>query len=75
MNAVKFRPGRDIRLPMEDLIQNHGIIRVTVELIRAAFRFRKSRPPPMRATDLSDHLRRDIGLGPCPPGSRDRDRF
>lgn len=75
MNAVKFRPGRDIRVPMDDLIRNHGIIRVTVELIRAVFRFRKSRPPPFRASDFSDHLRRDIGLPPRGRGPRDWDPF
>lgn len=59
MNAI--HPTRDLRTPLDDLIKRHGLIRVTLALLRAALT-RKTRPPPV--TTLSPHLLRDIGLDP-----------
>ncbi len=75
MNAVRMRPARDLRAPMDELIASHGTLRVMIELICATFRRRKTRPPPPWVTDLNDHLRRDIGLGPRERGPRDWDPF
>ncbi len=75
MNAVSFRPARELRAPMDDMIQSYGLFPVVAALIRAAFRRKKTRPPPIRLADLSDHLRRDIGLAPRERGPRDWDPF
>ena len=75
MNALNLRSAREIRAPIDQLIQTYGLFPVVAALIRAAFRRKKTRPPPIRLADLSDHLRRDIGLPPLGRGSRDWDRF
>ncbi|SMO62455.1 hypothetical protein [Paracoccus laeviglucosivorans] len=59
MNAI--RVSRDLRAPLDDLIKDHGLIRVSFALMRAALS-RKTRPPPV--TSLPPHLLRDIGLDP-----------
>ena len=75
MSAVNFRPARGLRALMDDMIQSYGLFPVVAALIRAAFRRKMTRPPPLRVSDLSEHLRRDIGLPPLGRGSRDWDRF
>ena len=75
MSAVNFRPARGRRALMDDMIQSYGLFPVVAALIRAAFRRKKTRPPPIRLADLSDHLRRDIGLAPRERGPRDWDLF
>ena len=75
MNALNLRSAREIRAPIDQLIQTYGLFPVVAALIRAAFRRKKTRPPPIRLADLSDHLRRDIGLAPRGRGPRDRDPF
>ncbi|MDS9467578.1 hypothetical protein RGQ15_08325 [Paracoccus sp. MBLB3053] len=62
MNTTILRPVRDLRAPLDDLIDNHGLLRVSLALMRAAVRRGRIRPRPV--TDLSDHILRDIGLEP-----------
>lgn len=63
--------GRDLRTPMNDLIAQHGRLRVALALMRAACRRRpRARHAPM--CDLSDHILRDIGLEPRDGRARDR---
>ncbi|AGT07980.1 hypothetical protein [Paracoccus aminophilus] len=59
MTALPLTPAHELRAPLDDLIDTHGIWAVATALIRAAIR-RKNRPPPV--TGLSDYLLRDIGL-------------
>jgi hypothetical protein len=75
MNAVLNENLRPADL-LADLIERHGPWRVVVAL--AALLVRRARPAPeVRMSDLSDHLRRDIGLpdlpvrwvAPAPPRS------
>lgn len=58
---------------MDEMIATYGYVRVVAALLRAALRPRKRHPP--WARDLSDHLRRDIGLAPRDKGARDWDPF
>ncbi|WP_062563742.1 DUF1127 domain-containing protein [Paracoccus aminovorans] len=62
MTLSDLRSTRDLRLPLDELIQTHGLGRVALALMRAALRPGRGRPPPVSA--LSDHLLRDIGLEP-----------
>jgi len=66
MSAISLRKARDLRAPLNELIEDHGLLRVSFALLRAALRRGKNRPPPIEG--LSDHLLRDIGLEP--PGRR-----
>ncbi|MFH5774675.1 hypothetical protein ACHFJ0_10535 [Paracoccus sp. NGMCC 1.201697] len=73
MSVISLRPARDLRAPLDELIRDHGLLSVTLALMRAALRRGKNRPPP--AEGLSEYLRRDIGLGPGRhKGPRDWDR-
>ncbi len=68
MNATIPRPRRDIRTSVDELIGMHGFLRVMLALTWTPFRHFRTRPPPARRTDprdLSDHIRRDIGLEPA----------
>ncbi|MFO1164363.1 MAG: hypothetical protein U1E55_04200 [Paracoccus sp. (in: a-proteobacteria)] len=62
MNAALPRHRRDLRTPMDELIQTHGLTVVFWAFLAAAMRRRRARPPPL--DHLSDHIRRDIGLEP-----------
>lgn len=75
MNAINFRPARDLRAPMEDMIRTYGLLPVVTALIRALFPRRRVRARPLRVNELSDHLRRDIGLEPLDRRSRDWSRL
>lgn len=48
---------------LKALVAEHGALRVMAALVAAMLASNRA-PPRMRATDLPDHLRRDIGLGP-----------
>lgn len=69
MNLILKQPARDLRAPLDDLISDHGLVRVSLALMRAALMRGKNRPPPI--TGLSPHLLRDIGIE---PGRHFRDR-
>jgi len=71
MRTISLRPARDLRAPLNELIEDHGLLQVSFALLRAALRRGKNRPPPV--SGLSDHLLRDIGLEP--PGRRGRNLF
>ncbi|MEO5621235.1 MAG: hypothetical protein ACOH2M_04160 [Cypionkella sp.] len=47
---------------LQGLIAEYGALAMLAAILRAAL----AKPPP-DAADLSDHLRRDIGLRPLPP--------
>ncbi|GLS88861.1 hypothetical protein GCM10010873_38350 [Cypionkella aquatica] len=49
---------------LQQLIADHGPLRTLLALLRALLQ-RPAKPPP--AAMLSNHLRRDIGLGELPP--------
>ncbi len=54
-------------LPLPDLrllIARHGALAVGWAYLRAALA--RKRHPPDHSRPLSDHIRRDIGLGPAP---------
>ncbi|UXU73989.1 MULTISPECIES: hypothetical protein [unclassified Paracoccus (in: a-proteobacteria)] len=65
MTLSELPRARDLRAPLDELIATHGLLRVTGELLRAALRRGRNRPPPV--DHLSEHLRRDIGLDPAQP--------
>ncbi|MBD9526845.1 hypothetical protein [Paracoccus sp. PAR01] len=74
MQLTLERPVRDLRAPLDDLIDDHGLVRVGIALMRAALRRGKNRPPPV--TGLTPHLLRDIGLEPGRRSTRgDRLRY
>ncbi|MTH78646.1 hypothetical protein [Paracoccus aestuariivivens] len=62
MSVTVPRPARDLRAPLNDLIDDHGLIRVSLALMRAVLGRGKNRAPPLDG--LSPHLKRDIGLEP-----------
>ena len=56
----------DLPLPnLRLLVARHGALAVGWAYLRAALA-RKQHPPDMPLSPLSDHIRRDIGLGPAP---------
>jgi hypothetical protein len=62
MTLTELRPAHDLRMPLDELIQTHGLGRVLLALPQAALRHYRNRPPPVG--ELSDHIRRDIGMEP-----------
>ncbi|WP_134679725.1 hypothetical protein [Paracoccus ravus] len=66
MNLILGQSARDLRAPLDDLISDHGLVRVGLALMRAALLRKRNRPPPL--ANLSPHLLRDIGVEPghCP---------
>lgn len=61
MNALPLRPARDLRVPLSELIDSHGLRAVCLTLLRLMLQ-RPKRPPPV--PHLPPHLLRDIGLPP-----------
>ncbi len=49
---------------IEATIAQHGALRVLCAALGAIVHPPQLRPPPTRARDLDDHLRRDVGLPP-----------
>jgi hypothetical protein len=63
---MTLNESHDLPLPsLQALIARHGVLAVGYAYLRAAITRRKH-PPDRPAVDLSDHIRRDIGLGPRP---------
>lgn len=57
----------DLRVVLDQAIQAHGARRVLFAALRALFQPPPARRPPrVDERVLSNHLRRDIGLGPAP---------
>ena len=48
---------------LKTLVAEHGALRVMAALVAAMLTSNRA-PPRLRASDLTDHMRRDIGLGP-----------
>ena len=66
MNAMTLDDPNDLPLPdLRLLVAHHGALAVGWAYLRAALA-RKQHPPDLPLAVLSDHLRRDIGLGPAP---------
>lgn len=68
MNALPLRPARDLRIPLSELIDSHGIRAVSLALLRLMLQ-RPKRPPPI--SKLPPYLLRDIGL----PAEQERHRL
>lgn len=62
MTLATIRAARELRAPLDELIETHGLLRVSLALLRAALRRGGRRPPPVHT--LPDHLLRDIGIEP-----------
>lgn len=61
MTLATIPAARELRAPLDELIKTHGLLRVSLALLRAALR-RGGKPPPVDT--LPDHLLRDIGIEP-----------
>ena len=61
MNAVYNSDPTTLKSAVQTLIDQHGLLRVLGTLLGRAVR-RGAKPRMMMASELSDHLRRDIGL-------------
>lgn len=62
MNALYAKPKPRLDPILQGLIAEYGALAMLAAILRAAL----AKPPP-DAADLSDHLRRDIGLARLPP--------
>ena len=60
MNAVYNSEETSLKSAVQTLIDQHGLVRVLGTLLTRMVRRDKTRT--IMATQLSDHLRRDIGL-------------
>lgn len=67
-------PVDDLHRAMDAMVASHGLLRVLMAALRP-----RLRPPParrkFRARELSNHIRRDIGLSPVATSPPDRIRF
>jgi|GEM_PF-5551524 len=72
MNALFSDSGGAVRGEVRAIIDRHGLGRVLAALAGAAFTRR--RPAALRPDEMSDHMRRDLGLPPRSevPGLRGR---
>lgn len=61
MNAVYNSEETTLKSAVQTLIDQHGLLRVLGTLMTRMLR-RSGKPRTIMATELSDHLRRDIGL-------------
>lgn len=61
MNAVYNSEETTLKSAVQTLIDQHGLLRVLGTLMTRMLR-RCGKPRTIMATELSDHLRRDIGL-------------
>ena len=61
MNAVFNSEETTLKSAVQSLIDQHGLARVLGTLLARTLR-RRDRPRTITASELSDHLRRDIGL-------------
>lgn len=61
MNAVYNSEETTLKSAVQTLIDQHGLLRVLGTLMTRMLR-RGGKPRTIMATELSDHLRRDIGL-------------
>ena len=61
MNAVYNSDPTTLKSAVQTLIDQHGLLRVLGTLLGRAVR-RGAKPRMTMASELSDHLRRDIGL-------------
>jgi len=61
MNAVYNSDETPLKSALQTLIDQHGLLRVLATLLIRAAR-RRDRPRTTMAKDLSEHMRRDIGL-------------
>lgn len=59
-------PPRRPETILKALVAEYGALKVAAALVAAVLRSNRA-PPRVRALDLPDHLRRDIGLGPLTP--------
>ena len=62
MNAVFNSEEPSLKSTVETLINQHGLMRVLGTLLTRALRRPRAKPRTIMASDLSPHLRRDIGL-------------
>ena len=62
MNAVFNSEEPSLKSTVETLINQHGVVRVLGTLLTRMVRRPRDKPPTIMASDLSPHLRRDIGL-------------
>ena len=60
MNAVYNYEETSLKSAVQTLIDQHGLVRVLGTLLTRMVR--RDKPRTIMATELSDHLRRDIGL-------------
>ena len=61
MNAVFNSEETTLKSAVQSLIDQHGLARVLGTLLARMLR-RRDKPRTITASELSDHLRRDIGL-------------
>lgn len=66
MNLASHHDRPVLGTALDEIIHAHGLWPVLKGVLTRGFR---RKPPPVAGADLSDHLRRDIGLPPLGPSS------